>query len=191
MTNPVKLGNRCKTIDGERLSTNPKRVREHDSFSYCFFIFTEFLPSFRNEKGTRKRRAGCDRWRFFFLFGIFFLFCFDSAELPIGESLERRAGAAQWTCQPSINSSLPSFFFVIHSLVHSFGPRWRSRPFLIGRRRRLHLPNADGSLGPPSLGCQSLGYRVVTEFFFCAQLRSAESRRATTTRTDLVKKKTR
>ena len=167
MTNPVKLGNRCKTIDGERLSTNPKRVREHDSFSYCFFyfyrVFTEFSKRERNEETSGRVRP----LAFFFPIWNFF---FDFVSI-----LRSCQSANRWSDAPARLSERVSrqsirryrvFFFVIHSLVHSFGPRWRSRPFLIGRRRRLHLPNADGSLGPPSLGCQSLGYRVVTEFFF-------------------------
>ena len=167
MTNPVKLGNRCKTIDGERLSTNPKRVREHDSFSYCFFLF---LPSFYRVFETRKERGnvgpGATVGVFFSYLEFFFYFV---------SILRSCQSANRWSDAPARLSERVSrqsirryrvFFFVIHSLVHSFGPRWRSRPFLIGRRRRLHLPNADGSLGPPSLGCQSLGYRVVTEFFF-------------------------
>ena len=119
MTNPVKLGNRCKTIDGERLSTNPKRVREHDSFSYCFFyfyrVFTEFSKRERNEETSGRVRPLAfffPIWNFFF---ILFRFCGAANRRIAGAT--RRRGSVNVS---AVNQFVVTEFFFRYSFTGSF-----------------------------------------------------------------------
>ena len=121
MTNPVKLGNRCKTIDGERLSTNPKRVREHDSFSYCFFyfyrVFTEFSKRERNEETSGRVRPLAfffPIWNFFFDFVSILRSCqsanrWSDAPARLSERVSRQ----------SIRRYRVFFSLFIHWFIHS------------------------------------------------------------------------
>ena len=105
------MANGCRRIRSE--SENTTR------FLIVFFIFTEFLPSFRNEKGTRKRRAGCDRWRFFFLFGIFFLILFrfcGAANRRIAGATRRRGSVNV----SAVNQFVVTEFFFRYSFTGSF-----------------------------------------------------------------------